>query len=41
MRFEEENGATKAMDGLKAAATEDGNPQLCGADVELRVLEGW
>ena len=40
IRFEEEGGASKALDGMKAAVTEDETPQLCGDEVELRVLEG-
>ncbi len=37
IRFGEEGGASLALAGL---TPEDGNPQLCGAEVELRVLEG-
>lgn len=28
------------MEGLTAAAPEGGTPQLCGADIEMEVLEG-
>lgn len=28
------------MEGLTAAAPEGGTPQLCGADIEMAVLEG-
>ncbi len=40
IRFTEENGATKGLEGLTAAASEGGKPQLCGAEVELRILDG-
>ena len=40
IRFAEENGATKGMEGLVAAAGEGEKPKLCGAEVELRILTG-
>ena len=41
MRFREEDGAKRAREGLLGKAVGDaGVAQLCGCDVELRVLEG-
>lgn len=40
MRFREEDGAKRTRKGLLARAVGEGSPQLCGADTELRVLEG-
>ena len=40
IRFSEENGATKGKEGLEAAADEGEKPKLCGAEVELRILNG-
>ena len=40
VRFQEENGAKRAADGLSQKVESGGNPQICGADTELRVLEG-
>lgn len=40
VRFQEENGAKRAIDGLSQKAESGGNPQICGTDTELRVLEG-
>ena len=41
MRFREEGGATRVRDGLlERAVGGTGVAQLCGADTELRVLEG-
>ena len=40
VRFQEENGAKRALDGLSNKAEGGGSPQICGADTELRVLEG-
>ena len=40
VRFQEEGGAQRALEGLTKAAGEGGKPQLCGADTELRVLAG-
>ena len=40
VRFREEGAATKAREGLLERAVGNSVPQLCGADTELRVLEG-
>jgi lupus La protein len=41
VRFREEDGAKRAREGLLGKAVGDaGVAQLCGCDVELRVLEG-
>ena len=40
VRFQEENGAKRALDSLSKKAEGGGSPQICGADTELRVLEG-
>ena len=40
VRFQEENGAKRALDGLSKKAEGGASPQICGADTELRVLEG-
>lgn len=40
VRFREEGAATKAREGLLERAVGNSLPQLCGADTELRVLEG-
>ena len=41
MRFREEGGAKRARDGLlERVVGAGGVAQLCGADTELRVLEG-
>lgn len=37
VRFEEEQGAHKVVEGMTA---DGAKPQLCGAETELRVLEG-
>ena len=41
VRFREEGGAKRARDGLlERAVGGTGVAQLCGADTELRILEG-
>ena len=40
VRFQEENGAKRALDGLSNKAEGGGSPQICGVNTELRVLEG-
>lgn len=40
VRFREEGTANKAREGLLERAVGTGVAQLCGADTELRVLEG-
>ena len=40
VRFEEENGAQVALDGLKEAAGEEGKMTVCGGESTVSVLEG-
>ena len=40
VRLQEENGAQRALEGLRQKVSDDGNIQLCGVDTTLRVLEG-
>ena len=40
VRFQEEGGAQRALEGLTKATGEGEKPQLCGADTELRVVAG-
>ena len=37
VRFEEEQGAHKVVEGMTA---DGAKPELCGAEIELKVLEG-
>ena len=40
VRFKEDGGAGKALEGLTSGLSEDEKPKLLGAPSELRVLEG-